>query len=817
MKKYIAIVFVAGLSGMGIAADVSVEWDMETKQTSLGDGVVTLTYDGSGAIVSLIASPSDNGTVYVTGGKMEFADDAKISLATHGKLVISNDVVSAGVLKIGENDPDAEISYSGAIVSKSEYVPLFKNKRLADYDVKSTYFKYPNGCAGFSNLLGPVGYGTPECVQRSVNDDGTDKLRVLLQQFNDDFLCSVELFLVQQGDDIAGKINTCRYSYGDLNLLGVDLQKYYNEKVAYSNGVNIAVWRSIATETDKGFGINQLTMKRRDRLRIVSFAGNVPEAEMEISNGIDVEYVDSGYGNFAGAKGEGKIAFVSTGTTANYTEQYEGVVKKSNYVVAHNRELSDLRSVEGWFRNVNNKHNPIFMQAHHLRLMPGGKSATCQFQRLVGDTIFCSVVSFEQSGCDIVAKVSNGYNHKTSVDGVAFELGVDFLDGSLPARGNSTVVEKIEDWGLFLKDLTLSFSSPKTATVVVAKPNEMKNESSISICGTAEVPQRLRIADLGGLPTNGVVTVEPYGILDIALADLPEIHGSGVSGGTTEIVVQTNGLLRLSRERAFSCGRQIIRLQGGMWEVGHGLADKDHADYHLYANDLTFADGAKMFGVPARIGFRTAFPAWRVLGSRPSVCDSGLIILKNKLDEKNDTVFQMYVEDVTQDGEVDFTMNGPMNLFASSDDYDEVAVRKVGDGTVLQNGVSELKYETFILRGAWIFGKSGVSLGEQEFHLAGDTMIGLENGVSNGLGKVVVKAPATLQMGEDSLLTLNELELAAGATLEIKGDFSKQSLYVASPVPATTLRRISCPEGRVMQDEEGYIRPRIKTFVISVR
>ena len=96
-------------------------------------------------------------------------------------------------------------------------------------------------------------------------------------------------------------------------------------------------------------------------------------------------------------------------------------------------------------------------------------------------------------------------------------------------------------------------------------------------------------------------------------------------------------------------------------------------------------------------------------------------------------------------------------------------------------------------------------------------MIGLENGVSNGLGKVVVKAPATLLMGEDSLLTLNELELAAGATLEIKGDFSKQSLYVASPVPATTLRRISCPEGRVMQDEEGYIRPRIKTFVISVR
>jgi hypothetical protein len=343
----------------------------------------------------------------------------------------------------------------------------------------------------------------------------------------------------------------------------------------------------------------------------------------------------------------------------------------------------------------------------------------------------------------------------------------------------------------------------------------MTNCSAITIRGTENVPQCLKIDNLGGLPTNGTVTVGPYGVLDISMTALPEIHGTGVSAGTTEIVVKENGLLRIAQARALTTRRNIIRLLGGNMKTMHGDAKGDHADYHMYANDLTFSDGARLYGnVPVRVGYGTKYPCWRVLGTKPSVCDSGLIALAYN---NANTVFRLYVEDVTGDEFPDFFINGRMNLYAGNDDFDDINIMKLGEGTFVQNGASEIVQPNLLYRGSWIFGNSGVSEGAQEFHLAGDTTLGLANGVSNGLAKVLVKASANLQFGQGSLLTLNEIELVGNSMLELKGDFTKKSLYVSSRVPAGMLARIWCPEGRVMQDDEGYVRPRIKTFSVIVR
>lgn len=339
----------------------------------------------------------------------------------------------------------------------------------------------------------------------------------------------------------------------------------------------------------------------------------------------------------------------------------------------------------------------------------------------------------------------------------------------------------------------------------------------MTVAGTAQVPQTVKVKDLGGLPTNGVVTVGAYGILDIVPTELPPIHGSGVSGGKAEIVVQTNGLLRLSQERAFSSYRQIIRLQGGDWETGHGFEYDERADKHFYANDLTLADGACVSGLPVRVGFRAYYPAWRVLGAAPSVCHAPVIAFKTPLDSGKETFFQLYVEDVTGDAAADFIMNGRINLYSGSDDFDEITLVKAGDGCVLQNGASELVMPTEIKRGAWIFGRSGVSEGAQEFRLEGETTLGLAAAVSNGLAKVVVNAPAKFSFGKDSLLTLDALELADGASLALEGAFGKRSLHVAAEVTEDVLARISCAEGDVFQDEAGYIRAEPKPFLMLIR
>ncbi|MBO5940768.1 MAG: hypothetical protein J6R18_06210 [Kiritimatiellae bacterium] len=816
MKKLISSCFCMILLATSLAsygADTEVEWVNSGSPASLGD-VISLTYDFDGAIVSLQASPSESGTIYVTGEAMTFADNAEISLLTPGKLVFSNDVSSAGTLKIGKNDPDAEISYSGAIISGTEYVRLFEGKRLSDYDVKSTYFRYPNGCEGYTNLVGALGYGTPECVQRGKTENGADTMRVLLQKFNDDYLTSVELLLRQGEDGIYGKISNCRYAYGHVNVLGVDLQKHYNQDSLFTNGTEMVVYRGIASPTSKGFGINQLTMIRCQRFQIVCFAGNIQASDIDVKGRAKVEWIDLGNRNLERVKGCGEISLVSNLKNPVYTNYYNQIITKEDAIVAYNRDLLDLVSVDGWFRNVNTAHQPISMRAHHLKIANNSLTATCQFQRLVGGNIFCMIVTLKQSGSDIKAKASSWVYHPTVVDNQNFDIGIDF-ESKLPSKKASSFSSDINTWGLFLRDITLNFNTPQRIVTTVLDANTMTNCSAITIKGTAEVPQGLKIDNLGGLPTNGLVKVGSYGILDISMTELPPIHGSGVSAGTTEIVVEENGLLRIAQARSLTISRNIIRLLGGNMQTIHEDAKGDHADYHMYANDLTFSDGARLYGrVPVRVGYGTKYPCWRVLGTKPSVCDSGLIALSHG---GVNTSFRLYVEDVTGDESPDFFINGRMNLYAGNDDFNDINIMKLGEGTFVQNGASEIVQPNLLYRGSWIFGNSGVSEGSQEFHLAGDTTLGLANGVSNGLAKVVVKASANLQFGEGSLLTLNEIELDGNSMLELKGDFTKKSLYVSSIVPAGVLARIRCPEGRVMQDKDGYVRPRVKTFSVIIR
>ena len=89
MKK--VLISVLMLAGGLQAADVVCEWTGgETNPGSLADGAVSLTYDDSGVILSLIATPVDGGTIAVTGDSMNFAANAKITVAAEGRLIISN-------------------------------------------------------------------------------------------------------------------------------------------------------------------------------------------------------------------------------------------------------------------------------------------------------------------------------------------------------------------------------------------------------------------------------------------------------------------------------------------------------------------------------------------------------------------------------------------------------------------------------------------------------------------------------------------------------------------------------------------------------
>jgi hypothetical protein len=130
-----------------------------------------------------------------------------------------------------------------------------------------------------------------------------------------------------------------------------------------------------------------------------------------------------------------------------------------------------------------------------------------------------------------------------------------------------------------------------------------------------------------------------------------------------------------------------------------------------------------------------------------------------------------------------------------------------------------VKLPTEIWRGEWMFGKSGISHGSQEFILEGGTALSLASGVPNGLAKVTVNAPAALVLAEGSLLTLDDLEASSGKTLQIEGEFGKgiKSVRVAKILPRSVLAYVRCEEGRVSQDDEGYLQPMPKVFYMTVR
>ena len=424
--------------------------------------------------------------------------------------------------------------------------------------------------------------------------------------------------------------------------------------------------------------------------------------------------------------------------------------------------------------------------------------------------ICCVRVRLRQRGNDIVAKSENAYAYwiaKENGNNASCGLGHDFYQ-SIAGCTAVDLKTNASGWGMALSNVSLKFKNEISVTAA----NAMTNAATMSVEGapSVSVTNVLRITDLGGLPTNGIVTIGAYGVLNLDVQGAP-VHGGGVSASSARIDVHTNGTLVLSRQNLFAPARtQRVRLFGGSINYGGSTLSKS-ADNLLYANNLVLTDGARMYGARPRIGFQTTYPTWIVTGSEPSVCDSGAIFM-DYTSGGDDTVFKLWVDDVTGDGDADFVWNGPMSLPDGSTTYDDITVRKMGEGTMLQNGVSGLKYATEIWRGSWVFGQSGVSENAQEFRLAGDTTLELAAGVSNGLGKVTVNAPATLKFGEGSLLTLNCLEVTENATLTIDGELTDATLHVAETVSASQLALMRCFDGeRVTQTANGYITRRKPT------
>ena len=109
-----------------------------------------MTFDGSGDITSLVATPTVGGTITLTGGAATFASGATITVNAPGTLVFAERVTSLGALAINRGD-GAYLAWSSniALTNQLTATPCFQGFSAADRD---------NGKVEFYRLVstGPV-------------------------------------------------------------------------------------------------------------------------------------------------------------------------------------------------------------------------------------------------------------------------------------------------------------------------------------------------------------------------------------------------------------------------------------------------------------------------------------------------------------------------------------------------------------------------------------------------------------------------------------------------------------------------------------
>ena len=106
--------------------------------------------------------------------------------------------------------------------------------------------------------------------------------------------------------------------------------------------------------------------------------------------------------------------------------------------------------------------------------------------------------------------------------------------------------------------------------------------------------------------------------------------------------------------------------------------------------------------------------------------------------------------------------------------------------------------------------------------LIGTTFAWFTDSVTSA-GNVIQSGTLKVEMywadGTEDPDAANWIDASAGATLRMEGEFGKgiKSVHVARTLPRSVLAYVRCEDGRVSQDDEGYLQPMPKVFYMTVR
>lgn len=427
-------------------------------------------------------------------------------------------------------------------------------------------------------------------------------------------------------------------------------------------------------------------------------------------------------------------------------------------------------------------------------------SITCQIQFPQGTATRCVKVTATQSGDDIALNYI-GRSAKCSVGEYAF-------DGSMPETAFSIVGETGS--GLGVIGLWLEID-----------PAAAAQKRPLLINAATAATNEMYMSDMN---VDGDVSLTLRGDSQDFVKILPDGSWLNVTNGAELVIYHSNGRNMLGWYLDHSCGFRIangstmileetpwpldnfmpIELNGGELRIG-GVAPTA-GDFNCYMQNLTFR-GGMMTGKRPVVGYNTS-GRWFVRGTTPSTCETGVRLQGETRAAAGigPRHFNLVVENVTGDADVDFTMSG---VIGNSTTPNGSGIVKKGPGTALLSAANTYDGETRIEEGVLRFGVSDAVLATNVVRMTGGTL-SLAAGTTTTLAALAFAdaAEATVDFGEGATLVLTEgIDSAGLRRLHFTGAFNENSVRISATCPPAAFSRVRFGNLRVMQNDDGYLVP----------
>ena len=733
-------------------------------------------FAASAALVSMISTAADH--AYVVDGETHIPEaitevgDTTVSANGEGTLYLDGTVAAGGTLTfqtVTEEEPWG--SSGGTAYIRESDVLVLPGKSIDNYEVAGGHM------AGLSITAGPAS------AHRVVRGSGTLTLNMCRQDS-----VNVKMRKLQFTDTVDGIVVKSLYkSYKTTTDLNTDFDTDAE-----------AVSHRTAASSD-GYEVNMITFRMRCDQTWIKAATNVTAHALALGAGTRLAFYEGGAlgtgGVFSGTlSGSGATLEFGPNTSAGGAPStfasLNGVTDNSNprvaALVARNTGIASVTGVS----NPEQYSADIALTAGVYFFENDGVTAECQIQGYdTGSLCKVAFLTLFQKGADVYGVINTCmYAAKAT-----YPQGTDYrtLEG---AAGVTTVAQNYYPVRRF--DLTAAATPTKSFTLNGV--NSM-TEATWAIRTNATVIAGVAKA----LPVNGVVSIYAGGSLHMQAQ--PDISAG--------VYVYPGGVLAQSCLDGLNRTGMDITVDGGILALSpvsySSMANAD--DCGTYVRNVTFMNGAKVTGLPPRVGLVNT--TWTVSGSSPSYYNAGLKLVNNA-----SYAFTLDVRDATGDSGTDFYIAGKMYDMGT---LTGLKLVKTGAGTVRFGGASTCLSPVEISAGTLILGVTNAVNPSQAVTLSGGTLA-VEAGAGIAASALKVTANSSILIGGGATLTFADSSAVAwgdGVTLAFPDELPKKTVRFGTSAAGLTAAQLKCVRlnGKMaVLDAEGYLSRPPPGFILSV-